>query len=166
MEKDQPTEVSPHFLPSPNQINKIKTNLKKDTTALDEVTKLYNSVSVAVVPTREPTLSELTRLKFGLVQLKERNTDYTHFEVATVRHNCSIFHQTAASVRDEITSVLNIQIFHYFMSIKQHVEFPHYGGKDVTFLLERSQSYDCIKNFAKIRSSTIPIEGACSNGGT
>ena len=29
MAKDQPTNVSPYFLPSPNQINKIKANLKK-----------------------------------------------------------------------------------------------------------------------------------------
>ena len=29
MNKDRATEVSPYFLPSPNQLNKIKANLKK-----------------------------------------------------------------------------------------------------------------------------------------
>ena len=61
MAKDQPTNVSPYFLPSPNQINKIKANLKKNATAMDEVTKLYDSASMAGVPTREPALSELKR---------------------------------------------------------------------------------------------------------
>ena len=75
------------------------------------------------------------------------NTDYTHFEVATVRHICSTLHQIVVSIRTEITSVLKIQIFHYFMSVKEHIEFPHYGGKEVIFLLQRSQSYDCIKKF-------------------
>ena len=145
MAKDQLTNVLPYFLPSHNQINKIKANFKKDATAMDEVTKLYNSASVTGVPTREPTLSELTRLQFGLVRIKERNIDYNHFEVATVRHICSTLHQIAASIRNEITKLLKIQIFQYFMSVKQHLEFPHYGGKDVTFLLERSQTYDCIK---------------------
>ena len=116
---------------------------------MDEVTKLYNSVSVAGVPTREPTLSELTRLKFGLIQIKERNTDYTHFEVATIRHISSTLHQIAASIRTKITFALKIQIFQYFMSVKEHVESPHYGGKDVIFLLQRSQSYDCIKRISR-----------------
>ena len=70
MTKDQPTNVSQYFLLSPNQLNKIKANLKKDATAMDEVTKLYNSALVAGVPTRKPTLSELTKLQFGLVQIK------------------------------------------------------------------------------------------------
>ena len=100
MTKDWPTEVSPNFLPSPNQINGIKANLKKDATAMDEVTKLFNSVSVGGVPIREPILCELTRLQFGLVQIKERNTYYTHFEVETVRHMCSTLHQIAASIQE------------------------------------------------------------------
>ena len=29
MEKDQTTEVSPYFLPSPNQLNKIEANKKR-----------------------------------------------------------------------------------------------------------------------------------------
>ena len=35
------------------------------------------------------------------------------------------------------------------MSVKQHLEFPHYGGKDVTFLLKRSQTYDRIKKLSR-----------------
>ena len=84
MEKDTETKMSPHFLPSPNQLDKIKANLEKDATALQEVTQLYNSVSVAGPPTREPTMSELTRLQFGVLRIKERNKDHTHFEGATV----------------------------------------------------------------------------------
>ena len=85
---------------------------------MNEVTKLYYSVLVAGVLIREPTLSKLTRLKFGLVEIKERNTNYTHFGVATVRHICSLLHQIAASIRNEITKILKIQIFQYFMSVK------------------------------------------------
>ena len=97
---------------------------------------MYNSVSAAGVPTREPTLRKLTRLQFGLVQIKEWNIYYNHFEVASVRYICSTLHQIAASIKNEITKLLKIQIFQNFMSVKQHLEFPHCGGKDVTFLLE------------------------------
>ena len=155
MTTDQPTIVSPFFLPSPNQLNKIKANLKKDATAMDEVTKLYKSASVAGVPTREPTMSELTRLQFGLVGIKERNIDYNHYELASVWYICSTLHQIASSIKNEITKVLKIQIFKYFMSVTQHLQFPHYGGKDVTFLLERSQTYDCIKKL--LRKSAVVL---------
>ena len=127
-------------------------------------TKLYNSVSVAGVPTRGPTLSELTILKFGLIQIKKRNRDYTHFEVASVRHISSTLHQIAALIRTKIMPTLKIQIFQHFMSLKEYVHFPHYGGKDVTFLLQRSQLYDyIIKNFTEIRNSATIIEGVCGN---
>ena len=64
---------------------------------MDEVTKVYYLMLVAGVPIKEPTLSKLTGLKFRLVRIKERNTDYTPFGVATVRHICSTLHQIAAS---------------------------------------------------------------------
>ena len=95
---------------------------------------MYNLESVAGPPTREPTMIKLRRLQFGLVQIKEQNKDYTHFEVATVRHICSTLHQIAASIRKEITSALKIQIYKYFMSVIKYVTFPHYGGKDMAFL--------------------------------
>ena len=149
MEKDAETVVSPYFLPSPNQLNKIKANLKKDATALQEVTQLYNQLLEPGPPTREATLSELTRFQFGVLQIKERNKDYTHVEATTVRHIGSILHQIAASIRKEITSALKIQIYKYFMSVIQYVTFPHYGGKDMAFLLARSQTYDCIKKVSR-----------------
>ena len=122
---------------------------------MDVVTKLYKSASVVGVPTKEPTMSELTRLKFGLVQIKERNIDYNHYELASVWYICLTLHQIASSIKNEITKVLKIQIFKYFMSVTQYFQFPHYGGKDVTFLLERSQTYDCIKKLS--RKSTVVL---------
>ena len=149
MEKGANTVVSPYFLPSPNQLNKIKGNLKKDATALEEVTQLYNTLSEPGPLRKEATLSELTRLQFGVLRIKERNKDYTHVEAATVRHISSVLHQIAASIKKEITSALKIQIYKYFRSIMQFVQFPHYGGKDMAFLLERSQTYDCIKKVSR-----------------
>ena len=35
------------------------------------------------------------------------------------------------------------------MSVIKYVTFPHYGGKDMAFLLERSQTYDCIKKVSR-----------------
>ena len=106
MEKDAETVVLPYFLPSPNQINKIKANLKKDATALQEVTQLYNTLSEPGPLRKEATLSELTRLQFGVLRIKELNKDYTHVEAATVRHISSVLHQIAALIRKEITSAL------------------------------------------------------------
>ncbi len=159
---DQPTIVSPFFLPSPNQLNKIKANLKKDATAMDEVTKLYKSTSVVGVPTREPTMGELTRLKFALIRIKERNIDYNHYEFASVWYICSTLHQIASSIKNEITKVLKIQIFKYFMSVTKYLQFPHYGGKDVTFLLERSQTYDCIKKLSRKSAVVLCLLKECA----
>ena len=116
---------------------------------MQEVTKLYNTLSEPGPPTRKATLRELTRFQFGVLRIKERNKDYTHFEAATVRHICSTLHQIAALIRKEITAALKIQIYKYFMSIIKYVTFPHYGGKDMAFLLERSQTYDCIKKVSR-----------------
>ena len=162
MTTDRPTIVSPFFLPSPNQLNKIKANLKKDATALEEVTKLYKSTSVVGVPTREPTMSELTRLQFGLVRIKERNSDYNHYELASVWYIYSTLHQIASSIKNEVTKVLKIQIFKYFMSLTQHFQFPHSGGKDVTFLLERSQTYDCIKKLSRKSAVVLCLLKECA----
>ena len=133
---------------------------------MEEVTQLYKSGSVAGVPTTGPTLSELTKLKFGLIQIKERNRDYTHFKVTSVRHISSTLHQIANSIRTKITSALKIQIFQYFMRVQDYVRFPHYGGNDVSFCLKRSQSYDCIKNCKEIRNCSITVEGVCKNSET
>ena len=111
---------------------------------MEQVTQLYKSGSVAGVPTTGPTLSKLKKLKFGMIRIKERNRDYTHFEVTSVRHISSTLHQIAASIRTKITSALKIQIFDYFMRVKEYVHFPHYGGKDISFCLKRLQSYDYI----------------------
>ena len=110
---------------------------------------MYNTLLEPGPPTREATLSELTRFQFGVLRIKERSKDYTHFEAATVRHICSTLHQIAASIRNEITSALKIQIYQYFMSVIKYITFPHYGGKDMAFLSERSQIYDCTKKVSR-----------------
>ena len=68
---------------------------------MDEVTQLYKLTSMEGVSTKEPTMSELTRLKFGLIRIKEPNIDYNHYELASVWYICSTLHQIDSSIMQE-----------------------------------------------------------------
>ena len=48
------------------------------------------------------------------------------------------------------------------MSVTQHLQFPHYGGKDVTFLLKRSQTYDCIKKLLRKSEVVLSLLKECA----
>ena len=54
--------VSPNFLPSPNQLNKIQANLLQEEGAMKEVQQLYMSGS-SDVTSKTPTQPQLNKLK-------------------------------------------------------------------------------------------------------
>ena len=48
------------------------------------------------------------------------------------------------------------------MSVTKYLQFPHYGGKDVAFLLERSQTYDCIKKLSRKLAVVLCLLKECA----
>ena len=71
--------VSPNFLHNPNQLNKIQANLLQDEGAMKKVWQLYMSGS-SDVTSKSPTQPQLNKLKFTMMQIRERNPDYNHFD--------------------------------------------------------------------------------------
>ena len=144
--------VSPYFLPSPNQLNKIQANLLQDEGALKQVQQLYMSGS-SDVTSKSPTQPQLNKLKFTMMRIQEINQDYNHFDHPTVLYISLILQELATSIKTAISDELKIIIYNYFMKLKPYCNFGDMFSDDGT-VANRCQAYDHLR-IASRQSSLV-----------
>ena len=139
--------VSPYFLPSPNQLNKIQANLLQDEGAMKEVQQLYMSGS-SDVTSKSPTQLQLNKLKFTMMRIQEINQDYNHFDQPTVQRISLILQELANSIKNEITLELKTIIYNYFMKLKPYYKFGNMYSDDDSSA-SRWQKYDHLREASR-----------------
>ena len=135
--------VSPYFLPSPNQLNKIQANLLQDEGAMKQVQQLYMSGS-SDVTSKLPTQPQLNKLKCTMMRIQKINQDYNHFDHPTVLCISLILQELATSIKTAISDELKNIIYNYFMKLKPYCNFGDMFSDDGT-VANRCQAYDHLR---------------------